>query len=69
MGTAIYEIVDGVGIIHKGVRKIGPGELDSSLTSIVIPKGVTDIGKYAFEGCVASYNSLEELVNNGWELD
>ena len=50
---AIYEIIDGVGIIPQGVTKI---EYEAfygceNLTSIVIPDSVTTIGSWAFWDC------------------
>ena len=49
------QVVDGVGIIPQGVKKIGESTFRdcTSLTSIVIPEGVTEIGRYAFSGCTS----------------
>ena len=57
---AKYEIVDGVGIIPKGVTAIGDYAFEdcTSLTSLEIPSSVTEIGNSAFEGC----SSLTSIV-------
>ena len=57
---AKYEIVDGVGIIPKGVTAIGDYAFEdcTSLTSVEIPSSVTEIGNSAFEGC----SSLTSIV-------
>ena len=52
---AKYKVVDGVGIIPKGVKEIGNDAFSdcTSLTSVIIPEGVTEIGNNAFSGCTS----------------
>lgn len=51
---ADFEIKDGVAIIPESVRYISSGAFKncSSLTSIVIPEGVIEIGFDAFDKCI-----------------
>ena len=64
---AIYEIIDGVGIIPQGITKIEYEALKGceNLTSIVIPDSVTEIGFSAFYGCTA----LEEICVSKGKVD
>ena len=52
---AKYEVVDGVGIIPKGVTEIERWAFSdcTSLTSVVIPESVIAIGGNTFRGCAA----------------
>ena len=57
---AKYKVVDGVGIIPKGVKKIANDAFSdcTSLTSVEIPSSVTAIGECAFYKCT-SLTSVE----------
>lgn len=51
---AKFKIKDGVAIISKNVKKIGEKAFmnSSELTSVIIPEGVTIVGRYPFfTGC------------------